>query len=60
VPVLLTVVAALCVGALAYGASAVITYASRRSLLVSTAIAVAMALGFVGFVIGTVMVMRKP
>ena len=52
----ISVVAGLSIGALiVYAASALITLATRRSLLVSLAIAVLMSLGFVTFVTGASM-----
>jgi len=50
VPALLVVVTGASVGLLVYTASALITFASRRSVLASLAIAVSMALGFMTLV----------
>jgi hypothetical protein len=47
----LLAVAAVCVGVLAYVASALITLTERRSVYTSIAVAVAMSLGYVALVV---------
>ena len=49
-PAILTIVAFVSISTLVCGASAVLTFATRRSVLVSTLIALAMTLAFVEFV----------